>query len=76
LGATPMIRTARQLSVAWGITPLLVQQHGTTDEIVWFAVKAAVELGVVKTNDVVALVVGSPDDPEAATDVLRLIRIR
>ncbi len=42
----------------------------------WFAIKAAVELGVVTTNDVVAVVVGSPDDPEAATDVLRLIRIR
>jgi pyruvate kinase len=76
LAATPLIRTARQLSVAWGITPLLVQQHGTTDEIVWFAIKAAVDLGLVKTNDVVAVVVGSPDDPEAATDVLRLIRIR
>jgi pyruvate kinase len=76
LAATPLIRTARQLSVAWGITPLLVQQRGTTDDIVWFAIKAAVDLGVVKTDDVVAVVVGSPDDPGAATDVLRLVRIR
>ncbi|MDQ3943570.1 MAG: pyruvate kinase, partial [Actinomycetota bacterium] len=77
LAATPLIRTARQLSVAWGITPLFVQKQGTTDEIVWFAIEAAVDLGVVKTDDVVAVVVGySPDDPDAATDVLRLVRIR
>ena len=76
LAATPQARVARQLSVAWGITPLLVQHQGTTDDIVWFATKAAVDLGVVKTGDVVAVVVGSPGDPEAGTDVLRLVRIR
>jgi hypothetical protein len=43
---------------------------------VWFATKAAADLGLVKTGDVVAVVVGSPDDPEPATDVLRLVRIR
>jgi pyruvate kinase len=76
LAATPLIRTARQLSAAWGITPLVIEHYETTDDIVWFATKAAADLGLVKTGDVVAVVVGSPDDPEPATDVLRLVRIR
>jgi len=76
LAATPLIRTARQLSAAWGITPLVIDHYQTTDDIVWFATKAAADLGLVKTDDVVAVVVGSPDDPEPATDVLRLVRIR
>jgi pyruvate kinase len=75
LAATPRLRTARQLSVAWGITPMLVERHGTTDEVVWFAIKSAVERGVVKTDDVVAILVGTPSDPEPTTDVLRLVRI-
>ncbi|HEX6597415.1 MAG TPA: pyruvate kinase [Acidimicrobiales bacterium] len=75
LAATPYARTARQLSVAWGITPLVVKPQKSTDEIVWFAVEAAVELGVARTNDVVAVLVGNPVDPEPATDVLRLVRI-
>ena len=76
LAATPLARRACQSSVAWGITPLLIPEYETTDDIVWFAVKAAADLGLVKTNDVVAVVVGTLDDPEPATDVLRLVRIR
>ncbi len=75
LAATPSPRTARQLSVAWGITPLVVERHGTTDDIVRFATEAVVNLGIVHEGDVVAVLVGSPDDPESATDVLRLVRI-
>ena len=75
LAATPHRRTARQLSVAWGITPVLVELQSSTDDIVWFAVEAAVESGVVRTNDVVAVLVGNPVDPEPASDVLRLVRI-
>ncbi|MGH9224921.1 MAG: pyruvate kinase [Acidimicrobiales bacterium] len=76
LAATPSERAARQLSVAWGITPLLVAHQSTTDDIVWFAIKAAVDQGIVHTNDVVAVLVGSPLDPDPASDVLRLVRIR
>ncbi|MFN2506698.1 MAG: pyruvate kinase [Acidimicrobiales bacterium] len=75
LAATPSERTARQLSVAWGITPVLIERRGSTDDIVWFAIKSAVDLGVVKTGDVVAVLAGSPDDPEATTDELRLVRV-
>jgi pyruvate kinase len=76
VAATPSIGTARQLSVAWGITPMLTDRHGTTDEIVWFAVEAAVRSGVVQTGDVVAVLVGSPSDLDPATDTLRLVRVR
>lgn len=76
LAATPSLTTARQLSVAWGITPMVTERRGTTDDIVWFAIKAAVDLGVVKSDDVVAILVGSRQDPDSVTDVLRLVRIR
>ena len=75
LAVTPSSRTARQLAMAWGITPVVGERRGTTDDIVWFAVKAAVESGLVKTGDVVAVLVGSPQEPDLTTDVLRLMRI-
>jgi len=75
LGMTPSVRTARQLSVAWGITPIVISQRETTNDIVWFAVIAAVEAGVVKKGDIVAVLVGSPEEPVPTTDVLRLVRI-
>ena len=76
LAATPSERTARQLSVAWGITPLVTDRHGSTDDIVWFAVKAAVEADLVHLDDLVAVLVGSPVDPDPSTDTLRLVRVR
>jgi pyruvate kinase len=76
LAVTPWERTARQLSVAWGITPIVVPSRDTTDDIVWFAIKTVVERGLVHTDDVVAVLVGSPEDPDPTTDVLRLVRIR
>ncbi len=75
LGVTPSLRTARQLSVGWGITPIVTDLHGTTNDIEWFAVRAAVDSGVVKKGDIVAVLVGSPAAPEPTTDVLRLVRI-
>jgi pyruvate kinase len=76
LAVTPSETTARQLSVAWGITPVLSQRHGSSDDITWFAVRAAVDLCVVKAGDVVAVLVGSPGEPDPTTDILRLVRVR
>jgi pyruvate kinase len=75
LGVTPSSRTAHHLSVAWGITPIVAEPRATTNDIVWFAVIAAVESGLVKKGDVVAVLVGSPEEPVPTTDVLRLVRI-
>jgi pyruvate kinase len=76
LALTPSVRTARQLAMAWGIRPMVMDTHGTTDEIVWHAVKAAAEIGMVRPGDLVGLLVGSPTDVEPTTDVLRLVRVR
>lgn len=75
LGITPSPRTARQLSVAWGITPVLTERRHTTDDVVWFAIKGAVDAGLAKQGDVVAILVGSPTEPVPSTDMLRLQRI-
>ncbi len=75
LAVTPSARTARQLSVGWGITPVVVEAQRTTDDVVWFAVKTAVEAGLAGKGDVVAILVGSPQEPVPTTDMLRLQRI-
>jgi pyruvate kinase len=73
---TPSLRTARQLSMAWGIRPVVLEEYATTDEIVWHAVERLSQLGAVSPGDVVAVLVGSPADEEPTTDVLRLVRVR
>jgi pyruvate kinase len=73
---TPSERTARQLSMAWGIRPVVLPTYETTDEIVWHSVERACQLGAVRPGDVVAVLVGSPSDEEPTTDILRLVRVR
>ncbi|MEY2567635.1 MAG: pyruvate kinase [Actinomycetota bacterium] len=76
LAATPSERTLRQLTLSWGVEPVLAERRATTDEIVWFAVQEAVERGMAKRDDVVAVLAGDPHDPAPATDTLRLVRVR
>ena len=76
LAATPSEQVLRQLTLSWGVEPVLSQAHTTTDDIVWFAVKEAVDRGLARADDVVAVLVGDPHDPQPATDTLRLIRVR
>ena len=52
-----------------------MSMHGTPDEIVWHAVEAASGLGLVRRGDLVGVLVGSPQEVEPTTDVLRLVRV-
>lgn len=76
MACTPSPSTARQLTLSWGVHTVTVGEAGSTDEVVWFAVQAAVEAGYAKTGDVVVVVAGSPTEPEPATDTMRVVRIR
>jgi pyruvate kinase len=75
LGLSPNERTARQLALSWGITPLLVAEYTSTDEMVWCAVEAAVNSGEVRHGDVVAVLAGAPANRSATTDVLRIVEV-
>ncbi|MGQ0434689.1 MAG: pyruvate kinase [Microthrixaceae bacterium] len=76
LAMTPSPRTAHQLTMAWGIKPIVMDTHGTTDEIVWHAVEQATSIGLIRSGDIVGVLVGAPHESDPATDVLRLVRVR
>ena len=76
VGVTPSERTARQLSLVWGVTPICVAELATSDELVWVAVEAAVTAGYVSAGDIVAVLAGSPKEDVPTTDVLRLVHLR
>ena len=75
LGLSPSERTARALTLSWGVTPIAVATYHSTDELVWCVVEAAVG-GHVRVGDIVAVLAGSPEQPEGVTDVLRIVRVR
>jgi pyruvate kinase len=73
LAATPSVRAAAQLSLSWGVEPMLIVEQSTTDEVVETVVNAAKVGGHVKTGDVVAIAVGSAGRQRPVTDTVRLV---
>ena len=39
VGVSPVERTVRQLTLSWGVVPLLVDQCDTLDDLVWYSVQ-------------------------------------
>jgi pyruvate kinase len=76
VAATPLELTGRQLKMSWGVETVIVKESSSTDEIVWFAVKEAVEQGYAVAGDVVVVLAGSPTEPEPVTDTLRIVQVR
>jgi pyruvate kinase len=91
IAVSPDPATARSLALTWGARPVVVDTYASTDEMVWSAVEAAVRHGWAAAGDVVAVLAGAPEAAGggvarggvagggvggAATDVLRLVRVR
>jgi len=80
IGLSPDPRVVRSMSLSWGVEPLAVEFYGSTDEMVWFAVETALQNELIRAGDTVLVLAGGPDHDrprpaDAATDVLRIVRV-
>lgn len=71
LGFSTSERTVQQLTLSWGVTPMLASERGSYEARVTEALSLAKEAGHVVPGDLVAVLAGMTE----ATDVLRLVRI-
>ena len=71
LGFSASERTVQQLTLSWGVTPMLAKTKGSYESRVNEALDLAKAAGHLRPGDVVAVVAGMTE----ATDVLRLVRI-
>ena len=76
VGVSPIERTVRQLTLSWGVVPLLVDQCETLDDLVWYSVRGGGRRRPRRAvDDLVVMLAGSPTWSDGATDVLRIVRI-
>ncbi len=71
LGFSASERTAQQLTLSWGVTPMLAGREGSYEVRVADALSRARDAGYVRSGDMVAVLAGMAE----ATDVLRLVRV-
>ena len=65
----------RQMSLYWGVEPLAMPYASNTDELVDFAVKAAVEAGIVTQGDLVVVTAGVPVGLSGTTNMIRVHQV-
>ena len=76
LGLTPNPQTQRQLTLSWGVTPVLVTPFSDADEIFELARGWTMEHGLAKPGDRLIVTAGVPVGTPGATNLLKLIEIQ
>ncbi|WP_040213247.1 pyruvate kinase [Clostridium polynesiense] len=63
---------AKQLSLVWGVYPMLADKIETTDEMIEQATEAAKKSGLVKKGDIIVLAAGLPIYEIGSTNMLKV----
>jgi pyruvate kinase len=71
---TANARTAQQLTLSWGVTPILIDPEWSYESRVDKAVSHGKELGYLRSGDLIGVLAGMAGDARA-TDVLRVMRV-
>ena len=72
ISCTTDARTERQLSLSWGVIPLLIDEKKNTDELFEYAVESAQQAGLLKFGDLVAITSGVPLGIPGTTNILKV----
>ncbi len=72
IGVTPNKRVLHQLSMTWGVTPLLVARSSTTDEMMDNAIKSSLEKDLIKEGDLVTITAGAPVGISGTTNLIKV----
>ena len=68
-------RVCRQMSLIWGVVPLLIEKENTADDLFDEAKRAVEKAGYIKKGDVVVLTAGVPLGVSGNTNMIRVIEV-
>jgi pyruvate kinase len=72
IAATPFNQVARQLSLQWGVYPLLIPESSGTDQLLSVAVNEALSHNLIQTGDVVVITAGVPVGRVGTTNMIKV----
>jgi len=72
IACSPKEKTCNQLAMAWGVCPIISQEHKSTDEMFAHAVTLAQSTGLVNQGDVVVITAGAPVGVSGSTNMLEV----
>ncbi len=75
VAVTPEAAVARRLAIVWGVTALVVEQHGTIDEMLAYSVAAIKAAGFALPGQMVALTGGVAVGVPGTTNLVQVTRV-
>ena len=72
IACTPSVSTFRQLSISWGVTPLLIDYRDNYEDLFNHAVEETSKAGFVKDGELVVLTAGVPIGVTGTTNLLKV----
>ena len=72
VAATPSIKTFHQLSLSWGVLPVLALSQSSTDDLFVHAIDCAKQIDIVSRGDKAVITAGVPLNIEGTTNLLKV----
>jgi pyruvate kinase len=72
VAATPSRKVAQQLTISWGVYPLIVPMANNIDSMLDVSVEAAKNTGFINTNDLIVLTAGVRTNEPGSTNLLQV----
>lgn len=72
IAPTISAKTRRQLSLSWGVVPVMSEIRTNSDELFDHAIKCAEKTGLIKTGDLTVMTGGTPLGISGTTNVMRV----
>ncbi|MEG0894744.1 MAG: pyruvate kinase [Oscillospiraceae bacterium] len=72
VAATPVVKTYHQLSLSWGVFPVLAKYQNNFDDLFLHATDCAKQIDVVADGDIVVIAAGIPLASTAGTNLLKV----
>ena len=72
IGCTPNPIVCRQMNMSWGVTPLMMEEKQSTDELLDGAIDAAMKNGLLNEGDITVVTAGIPLGIAGNTNMLKV----
>ncbi len=72
VAATPEMKTYHQLSLSWGVYPVLAKYQHTSDDLFTHAIDCARMIDLVRGGDKVVIAAGLPLDTSGSTNIIKV----
>jgi pyruvate kinase len=72
IACTPSEKTYQQLSLIWGVTPVIIPEGDDTERLMHDSTAAAMKAGVLKDGDMTVFTAGLPLGRAGSTNLLRV----